>query len=125
MPPAARITDPHTCPAHGGGPVLAGCTTVIIGYQPAARVTDNLVCVGPPDVIAAGSPTVIIGNQPAARVGDPTVHGGVVVSGCPTVIIGSSGQGGALTAAATTGAPFCEECEKAQEQLRRQQEGAA
>ena len=131
MPAAARITDMHTCPKaepgpvpHVGGPVIVGCPTVIIGYQPAARVSDNLVCVGPPDSISAGSPTVIIGNQQAARVGDPTNHGGVIVVGCPTVLIGSSGQGGALTAAATTGAPFCEECEKAAEQLKKQQEAA-
>ena len=56
---------------------------------------------------------MIIGNKPAARVGDSTAHGGVVVAGCPTVIIGTSSQALTLKAAATTGAPFCEECEKA------------
>jgi hypothetical protein len=96
----------------------------MIGYMPAARVSDTLVCVGPPDSIAAGSPTVIIGGQQAARVGDPTNHGGVVVAGCPTVNIGASAQSDALTAAATTGAPFCEECEKAKEQLEKQQAAA-
>ena len=129
MPPAARITDMHTCPKmepgpvpHVGGPVVAGCATVLIGYQPAARVNDNLVCVGPPDSISQGSSSVIIGNQPAARVGDSTSHGGVVVAGCPTVIIGSSGQGETLTVAATTGAPFCEECERAKKQLEEQRQ---
>jgi uncharacterized Zn-binding protein involved in type VI secretion len=95
MPPAARVTDMHTCPAatgpvpHVGGPILPpGCPTVLIGFLPAARVTDMATCVGPPDTIVKGSATVIIGNLPAARIGDNTAHGGVIVLGCPTVIIG-------------------------------------
>ena len=94
MPPAARITDMHTCPMvtgvvpHVGGPILPpGAPTVLIGSLPAARVTDMATCVGPPDVIAMGSMTVLISNMPAARMGDPTVHGGVIVMGCPTVMI--------------------------------------
>ncbi|MDQ3684473.1 MAG: PAAR domain-containing protein [Acidobacteriota bacterium] len=95
MPPAARVTDMHTCPMvtgivpHVGGPILPPCCpTVLIGFLPAARVGDMLTCVGPPDVIAKGSATVMIGNMPAARIGDLTAHGGVIVVGCPTVIIG-------------------------------------
>ena len=95
MPPAARITDMHTCPAftgpvpHVGGPIIPQCCpTVLIGGLPAARVTDMLVCAGPPDVIVKGSAGVFIGGLPAARIGDPTAHGGVIVSGWPTVIIG-------------------------------------
>lgn len=60
----------------------------MIGFLPAARVTDMAVCVGPPDVIAKGSATVMIGGLPAARIGDNTAHGGVIVAGCPTVNIG-------------------------------------
>ncbi|MBK5291554.1 MAG: PAAR domain-containing protein [Acidobacteriia bacterium] len=65
MPPAARMTDMHTCPLvtglvpHVGGPILPPCC-----------------------------PTVLIGFLPAARIGDPTIHGGVIVAGYPTVIIG-------------------------------------
>ncbi|HKR11883.1 MAG TPA: PAAR domain-containing protein [Pyrinomonadaceae bacterium] len=96
MPPAARLTDMHTCPMvtgtvpHVGGPIVSpGCPTVLIGFLPAARVTDQCVCVGPPDVIAKGSATVVIGGLPAARLGDMTAHGGVIVAPCcPTVIIG-------------------------------------
>ena len=95
MPPAARLTDMHTCPMvtgvvpHVGGPILSACCpTVIIGGLPAARVGDMALCVGPPDVIVRGSTTVIIGSQPAARLGDMTAHGGVIVVGCPTVMIG-------------------------------------
>lgn len=98
MPPAARLTDMHTCPMvtpgtppipHVGGPITSpGCPTVLIGGLPAARVSDMAVCVGPPDSIVKGSATVLIGNMPAARIGDSTAHGGVIVAGCPTVIIG-------------------------------------
>jgi uncharacterized Zn-binding protein involved in type VI secretion len=92
----------HTCPLatpgtppvpHVGGPVLPpGAPTVLIGGQPAARVTDMCVCVGPPDAIAKGSPTVLIGGLMAARVGDLTVHGGVITVGLPTVMIGEVGM---------------------------------
>lgn len=109
MPAAARITDIHTCPAHGGGPVIVGDMTVLIGYQPAARVGDALVCAGPPDIVKEGEPSVLIGNKDAARLGDATAHGGAIAAGCPTVIIGSSPQAEALM----TDLPFCEECEKA------------
>lgn len=108
MPPAARITDEHDCPkpAHDGGPVLAGDPTVIIGFQPAARVGDKLACEGPDDTIAEGAATVLIGNKPAARLGDPTDHGGEIVAGCPTVLIGSTPQAETLK----TNKPLCEQC---------------
>jgi uncharacterized Zn-binding protein involved in type VI secretion len=101
MPPAARVTDMHTCPMvtgvvpHVGGPILPPCApTVLIGMLPAARMTDLATCVGPPDMIAMGSPTVLIGNLMAARLGDPTVHGGVIILGEMTVVIGEVGMGG-------------------------------
>jgi uncharacterized Zn-binding protein involved in type VI secretion len=62
--PAARATGMHTCPTrngpvpHVGGPIL-----------PAARLTDKLTYVGPPDVAALGSFTVFVGKLPAARMG--------------------------------------------------------
>lgn len=74
---------------HVGGPILSpGAPTVMVGYLPAARVSDTAVCVGPPDVIVKGSTSVMIGFLPAARMGDQTAHGGVIVMGCPTVMIG-------------------------------------
>jgi uncharacterized Zn-binding protein involved in type VI secretion len=112
MPPAARISDQHTCPAHGGAAVTTGEGTVLIGFHPAARVGDVIACPAP-DVIEEGSPTVLIGYQQAARLGDATVHGGVLVTGCDTVLIGIPGQGAALESAALDGVPFCEVCEKA------------
>ena len=95
MPPAARLLDVHVCPMvtavvpHVGGPILGpGCPLVLIGGQPAARATDMVTCVGPPDVIAMGSPVVLIGGMPAARMLDPTAHGGVIMLGFPMVLIG-------------------------------------
>ncbi|MEI6415851.1 MAG: PAAR domain-containing protein, partial [Pseudomonadota bacterium] len=76
MPLAARLGDMHVCPMvtgvvpHVGGPILPPCDlTVLIGGQPAARVTDPCLCVGPPDVIVKGCTTVLIGNLMAARIG--------------------------------------------------------
>ncbi|MFC0206659.1 PAAR domain-containing protein [Novosphingobium soli] len=95
MPPAARLTDMHTCPMvtgvvpHVGGPIVApGAPTVLIGSLPAARVSDQCVCVGPPDLIAKGSATVLTQSMPQARIGDLTAHGGVIVAGMPTVMVG-------------------------------------
>ena len=99
MPPAARLTDMHTCPMqtpawpspipHVGGPSGGPrAATVLIGKLPAAVMGGNCVCVGPPDTIIKGSSTVMICGKPAARMGDTTAHGGQIVLGCPTVIIG-------------------------------------
>lgn len=70
-----------------GGPISAGSPTVLIGGQPAARVGDSCVCVGPPDTVAQGSSTVFINGKPAARMGDATAHGGRLTAGAPTVQI--------------------------------------
>ncbi|MEO1513383.1 MAG: PAAR domain-containing protein [Bacteroidota bacterium] len=95
MPPAAFLTCMHECPLvdvlvpHVGGPIIGpGAPTVLIGGLPAARVTDMLVCVGPPDTIVEGSPTVLIEGLPAAFLGSMTAHGGTVLMGNPTVEIG-------------------------------------
>ena len=94
MPPAARITDMHTCPMfdgpkpHVGGPILPpGVPNVLIGGLPAAVVGGMVTCVGPPDTIVKGSMKVMIGGRPAARMGDMTAHGGVIVLGYPLVNI--------------------------------------
>ena len=89
MPPAARITDMHTCPMqtpafpvpipHVGGPVVGpGIPNVLIGKMPAAVIGDSCVCVGPPDAIAKGSATVMIDMLPAARDGDIVAFAGCV-----------------------------------------------
>ncbi|HQT89623.1 MAG TPA: PAAR domain-containing protein [Acidiphilium sp.] len=88
----------HTCPdtdgpvPHIGGPITSGSPNVFIGGLPAARVTDPLTCVGPPDTIVMGSQSVLINGLPAARMGDQTAHGGVIVGGLTTVLIGTAGS---------------------------------
>ncbi len=66
--PAWRaLLDVHACPlsdgakAHVGGVVAVGSTKVFINNFPAARVQDNIVEVGAPNVILTGEFTVIIG----------------------------------------------------------------
>jgi uncharacterized Zn-binding protein involved in type VI secretion len=120
---------------HVGGPILPpGVPQVLIGFLPAATVTNMLTCVGPPDVIVKGSSGVFVNYLPAARMGDTTAHGGTIILGEPTVIIGETGGGGgggsaaapgspsssqkvALATAANKGTPFCEECEEAKKEL--------
>ena len=74
MPPAARLGDNHVCPKvepgpvpHVGGPVIAGEGSVIIGYQPAARVGDSAQCVPAVDSISAGESSVTIGYKGAGK----------------------------------------------------------
>ena len=121
MPEAARISDMHSCPKvepgpvpHVGGPVFAGSSNVLIGYLPAARVGDAMVCfpVGPSDSIKAGAGTVLINHCSAARKTDPGSHisGDLIVQGCPTVLIGDTSQTFPMQDAAARGATFCEEC---------------
>ena len=92
--PAARIGDAHLCPLvegltpHVGGPIVTGASRTLVGGAPAARFGDQLVCAGPPDVIASASASVIIEGRAAARLGDRTVHGGVIVTGAADVLIG-------------------------------------
>jgi uncharacterized Zn-binding protein involved in type VI secretion len=108
--PAARITDMHVCPLlsglvpHVGGPILMGAPTVLVGGLPAARVTDQALCVGPPDLIAVGSTGVMITGLPAARILDLTMHGGMVAVGFPTVLIGEVAAGAPSPAAGAGGA---------------------
>ena len=98
MPPAARLTDWHHCPAvapgpsplpHAGGPLTGpGVPSVLIGSLPAAVRGDGAACSGAPDAVVQGSASVLIGGQPAARMGDATAHGGHIAQGCPSVLIG-------------------------------------
>jgi len=95
--PAARRGDitAHGTPL-GPGP---GCTTVLIGGQPAWRAAvDTHVCplrdgvtphVG--GTVATGSVTVLIAGSPAARQGDLVIEAGApnaIAIGAPTVLIG-------------------------------------
>ena len=122
MPPAARVTDLHTCPSTPAAPVVGpGAPNVFICGVPAARIGDLVSC-SSPETIVTGEETVIIAGKPAARMGDmtakgggcPHAKGGVITTGCPTVFIGSVYQGAVLKKAAETGAPFCDPFEVGQ-----------
>ena len=93
---AARMGD---MTAHGGV-IVVGFPTVLIGGQPAARVSDMHTCpmvtvlvphVGGP-ILPPGGITVLIGGLPAARVGDLATCVGppdtIIPPGAPTVLIG-------------------------------------
>jgi uncharacterized Zn-binding protein involved in type VI secretion len=66
--PAWRaVADTHVCPLvdgvkpHVGGVVAVGSTTVLIEGFPAARMGDQIVEAGAPNLIAVGEATVLIG----------------------------------------------------------------
>jgi uncharacterized Zn-binding protein involved in type VI secretion len=68
MPAWRALADQHVCPLvtvlvpHVGGTVFLGSMTVLINNFPAARASDIIVEVGPPNTITLGAPTVIIGG---------------------------------------------------------------
>src|SRR5579875_2982932 len=103
MPPAARITDNHLCPAangpvpHVGGPIAPPCSlNVQTNSLAQARATDRAMCVGPPDFIVTGSGTVTINDMMAARQTDHTMHGGAIAIGSVNVEIGGPAAGATL-----------------------------
>lgn len=123
MPPAARVTDLHTCPkASKGGKIIAGASSVAFEGKPAARVNDACDCADGPSHVGSGSRSVTIEGKAAARVGDATCHHGVIrPPGAASVIIGDAtsfpdegtapppptpAPASAMTTARTNGAPF-------------------
>ena len=89
--PAARLGDDT---AHGGV-VKEGAETVLIGGQPAARISDDHECGksrhrgGP--IVTTGNPTVLVEGKPLARVTDKAVCRGcddTISKGETTVLIG-------------------------------------
>jgi uncharacterized Zn-binding protein involved in type VI secretion len=104
--PPALVPTPVPHPGLPLAIIPPGAVTVMIGGQPAARVTDmTMPCMLPgcipagPGIIAMGSATVMIGGLPAARLGDMTNHlscvapipsptGMIMPPCCPTVLIG-------------------------------------
>lgn len=97
--PQARVLDLHTCFTPGPPPappvpvpvplpiIPPCCPTVLVGKQPASRMTD-LCNPAFPHPIIKGSATVMIGKLPAARIGDNVLCGGLIISGCATVLVG-------------------------------------
>lgn len=98
--PAARQTDPTSCPlpGHGVNPVAIGSPDVLFDNLPAARETDTSACGSP--LVSGLSSTVIINGLRAATVGSSGSHGNTVIMGSGTVIIGDSHTPASFTAPA-------------------------
>ncbi len=98
LKPAARLLDPHPCPAHGGGPLVgANAPTILVEGRPLIVVGDRAICVGPPDAMVTGSGTVRAHHRLAARETDLSLHGGALVPPlAATVFIGGPTRGGRL-----------------------------
>lgn len=79
--PAARLSDPTTCPVpgHGTPPIQSGSPDVQINGLPAARLGDLASC--GQAISGAYSATVFINGKNAATVGSTLSHGGVVIGG--------------------------------------------
>lgn len=88
--PAARVTDPTSCPIPGHGPkaIASGSPDVFFDGLAAARKGDTCTCGSALD--SAVSATVFINGKNAALVGTIGTHGDVVIGGSGTVIIGDS-----------------------------------
>lgn len=88
--PAARVTDPTTCPlpGHGTNPIASGSPDVFFNGLAAARVSDKCTC----GQALSGdfSSTVFINGLNAMTLDGTTSHGGVIIGGSGNVIIGST-----------------------------------
>jgi len=88
--PAARITDPTSCPMPGHGPkaIASGSPDVFFDGLAAARKDDTCICGSA--LTSAVSGTVFINGKNAALVDTVGTHGDVVIGESGTVIIGDS-----------------------------------
>jgi uncharacterized Zn-binding protein involved in type VI secretion len=88
--PAARITDPTSCPLPGHGPkaIASGSPDVFFDGLAAARKGDTCTCGSA--LASAVSGTVFINGKNAALVDTVGTHGDVVIAGSGSVIIGDS-----------------------------------
>lgn len=86
--PAARVTDPTTCPSpgHSTNPIVEGSPDVIFDGLSAARQGDTSECGSP--ITSAVSSTVFINGKPAATLDSVGAHGNMIIGGSGTVIIG-------------------------------------
>jgi uncharacterized Zn-binding protein involved in type VI secretion len=88
--PAARLSDPTSCPipGHGTNPIAVGSPNVLFDGLPAARESDPSACGSP--LVSGLSSTVIINGLHAATVNSGGTHGNTVIAGSGTVLIGDS-----------------------------------
>lgn len=83
--PIALVGHPHTCPIHGGGPVMKpGQVFVRFNGIPLAVEGGQCGCPGSPpmpDPMVKGSNLVKINGRGVMRIGDKTAHGGRIAMG--------------------------------------------
>jgi len=88
--PAARLTDPTSCPmpGHGAQAIASGSANVFFDGLAAARKGDTCTCGSA--LVSGVSATVFINGKNAALLDSVGTHGDVVIGGSGTVIIGDS-----------------------------------
>nr|WP_269819713.1 PAAR domain-containing protein [Pseudomonas cichorii] len=88
--PAARLSDPTSCPlpGHGTNPIASGSPDVNFDGLPAARMTDTSACGSP--ITGGVSSTVFINGLNAATIDSTGAHGNIIIGGSGTVIIGDT-----------------------------------
>ncbi|MCV4265247.1 PAAR domain-containing protein [Pseudomonas capsici] len=86
--PAARITDPTSCPIPGHGTEAIASGSPDVFFDGLAAATRGDICTCGSILTSAVSTTVFINGKNAALVGTVGTHGDVVIGGSGTVIIG-------------------------------------
>jgi uncharacterized Zn-binding protein involved in type VI secretion len=88
--PAARVSDPTSCPlpGHGTNPIASGSSDVFFDGLAAARMNDKSACGSP--ITGGISSTVFINGLNAATIDSTGGHGNIVIGGSGTVIIGDT-----------------------------------
>ena len=88
--PAARVTDPTTCPmpGHGTNPIASGSGDVFFNGLAAARLGDTCTC--GQALTGTFSSTVFINGRNAMTLDSTTDHGGLVIGGSSNIIIGDT-----------------------------------
>ncbi|HGM5549890.1 TPA: PAAR domain-containing protein [Pseudomonas putida] len=88
--PAARITDPTSCPMPGHGPKAIASGSPNVFFDGLAAATKGDTCTCGSALASSVAATVFINGKNAALVGTVGTHGDVVIGGSGTVIIGDS-----------------------------------
>lgn len=88
--PAARITDPTSCPMPGHGPKAIASGSPNVFFDGLAAATKGDTCTCGSALTTSVAATVFINGKNAALVGTVGTHGDVVIGGSGTVIIGDS-----------------------------------
>jgi len=88
--PAARITDPTSCPVPGHGPKAIASGSPDVCFDGLAAATKGDTCTCGSALTSGVSATVFINGKNAALMGTIGTHGDVVIGGSGTVIIGDT-----------------------------------